>query len=160
MKLPRSWAPLLLVVLILVAGLGVSGCLADVHANEGYTTATVTGKHIDFSDGDSYYVISTSAGPFEINRPILDTFNQTRNPDTTYDMIQVGHTYRFHTYGVQADWLYQYPIIVAAQEVNSSANTTTTMVHTTMSATTQAIAIIILVIVAGLILYFVLGGRR
>ena len=112
---------LALMALVIVSMVSVSGCLSDVHANGEYTTVNVTEKHIDSGgSSDSAYVIVTDKGLFEINRPLLDTFNSARNPDTLYAMVQPNHSYVFHTYGYRLDWDYDYPIVVDV----STANTT------------------------------------
>ncbi len=93
-----------------------SGCLSDIHVNEGYTNVTVQKKFVDFSGKTSHYLIVTDNGVFEIDRPLLDTFNQSRNPDVVYSQIVEGREYRIHYYGYRIDWLYDYPIVVGAQE--------------------------------------------
>ena len=102
---------------LVVVFVAMGGCLADIHANDTYVTATVVEKHIDHNGDNSFYVVVTDQGPFEINRPVLDTFNASRNPDMIYGEIQVNHTYRFHTYGYRFDPTYDYPIIVGVTDL-------------------------------------------
>jgi hypothetical protein len=104
-------------LVLVLAFVATGGCLADIHANDAYVNATVIAKHIDHNGDSSFYVVVTDQGPFEINRPVLDTFNSSRNPDMLYGEILVNHTYRFHTYGFRFDPTYDYPIIVGVTEL-------------------------------------------
>ena len=94
-----------------------SGCLESVHANGGYTDVTVTKKFIDYSKDDSHYLLTTDKGMFEVNRPLFDTFNQSRNPDLVYSKISEGKQYRLYHYGYRIDFLYEYPIVVGVDEL-------------------------------------------
>lgn len=104
-------------VALTLACVATCGCLADLHANDSHVNARVLEKHIDHSGDESFYVVVTDQGPLEINRPVLDTFNSSRNPDVLYGEIQVNHSYRFHTYGFRFDPTYDYPIIVDVTEI-------------------------------------------
>ncbi len=102
---------------LLIFVIVLSGCLGNIHINEGYTDVIVQKKYIDFSDENSHYIIVTDKGLFEIDRPVLDIFNQSRNPDYVYSSIQEGNKYRIHHYGFKIDFLYSYPLVVNAQNI-------------------------------------------
>lgn len=95
-----------------------SGCLSSVHSNEGYTDVVVTKKFIDYSKEEgSHYLLTTTKGMFEVDRPLFDTFNQSRNPDLVYSGISENKSYRLYHYGYRVDWLYEYPIVVDVIEI-------------------------------------------
>jgi hypothetical protein len=107
---------IIIVALIMIANLS-TGCLESIHANEGYTDALIEKKFIDVSREGSHYLLVTDKSTFEVNRPLLDTFNQSRNPDVVYSKIIEGKKYRLHHYGFRIDWLYEYPIVVEAAQI-------------------------------------------
>jgi hypothetical protein len=102
--------------------ISASGCLSDIHINEGTTNVTVQKKFVDYSEKNSHYIIVTNKGVFEIDRPLLDTFNQYRNPDVVYSGITEGRTYQIHYYGFRIDWIYDYPIVTEAHEIANINN--------------------------------------
>lgn len=103
----------IVVVVSIMAATLLSGCLESIHANEGYTETVVEKKFVDFSkESGSHYLLVTDKGTFEVDRPILDTFNQSRNPDTVYGNITEGKKYILHHYGFRIDWMYEYPFVV------------------------------------------------
>lgn len=109
----------LLMLSVIFIALIPSGCLESVHANEGYTDVLITKKFIDVSkdasgESNSHYVLVTDKGNFEVDRPFLDTFNTSRNPDTVYGNIIEGKKYRLHHYGYSVNFLYEYPYVVEA----------------------------------------------
>jgi len=106
------------ILLLLVV---TSGCLSDIHLGEGYTDATVQKKYIDVSKQGSHYVVVTDKGPFEVNRPLLDMLDPSRNPDVVYAKINENKTYRLHHFGFRFDITYDYPIIVGVTEINTTA---------------------------------------
>lgn len=95
----------------------LSGCLSSVHANDGYTDIIVSKKITDVSKEGSHYLLTTDKGMFEVDRPLLDTFNTTRNPDLIYSKIIEGEKYQLHHYGYRIDFIYEYPIVVDAEEL-------------------------------------------
>jgi len=106
-----------------------SGCLENLHAEEGYTTATVSRMFIDYSGttkgtSGSHYVVVTDKGNFEIDRPWRDSFNPAANSDLLWAQVKEGRTYRFHHYGYRFDFMYEYPMIVGAEEIGQVANGT------------------------------------
>ncbi len=111
------------VLLILAIVLANSGCLAGIHANEGWTEATVEKKIVDIGTEKSYYVLKTDNGLFEVEKPLFDIFNNTRNPDIVFGEIEEGKTYRLHHYGYRVDYGfgstgYWYPYVVDAVPVD------------------------------------------
>lgn len=106
--------PLVLVMIIL--GMLSTG-MAWAHWNEEYIDVKVIGKHIDYSKSNSgtqsYYIVSTDKGVFEIDTPLIDRlFNmEIANADMNYAKIEPGKSYRFHTYGYRIDILWVYPIV-------------------------------------------------
>lgn len=109
-----------IIILFFIMAILSSGCLQDIHANGGYTDVVINKKFIDIGEGwfgtSSHYILATDKGLFEIDRPILDIFNQSRNPDMVYSKIAEGKKYRLRHYGYRIDWLYEYPIAVEATE--------------------------------------------
>lgn len=91
------------------------------HWNEQYIDVKVIGKHIDYSrsssDTQSYYIVATDKGVFEIDTPLIDRlFNmETANADMNYAKIETGKSYRFHTYGYRIDILWVYPIVTGVE---------------------------------------------
>ncbi|MCX9010296.1 MAG: hypothetical protein OIN66_04150 [Candidatus Methanoperedens sp.] len=107
----------IIIVALITIAIFSSGCLESIHANEGYTDTVIEKKFIDVSKEGSHYLLVTGKGTFEVDRPLLDTFNQSRNPDTVYSKIIEGKKYRLHHYGYRIDWLYEYPIVVDATKI-------------------------------------------
>lgn len=93
-----------------------SGCLSSIHLGEGYDVVTVKKKFIDVSDEGSHYVLVTDKGLFEVDRPLLDMFDPTRNPDLAWAKIEEGKTYKIHYYGYRIDFIYDYPIVVGTEK--------------------------------------------
>lgn len=110
----RTYKQKLLVLLLILATLIPTGCLEEIHANEEYTDVTVTKKFVDNSKEGSHYILVTDKGNFEVDRPIIDRLNNSRNPDTVYGTIIEGEQYKLHHYGYRIDFLYEYPFVVDA----------------------------------------------
>jgi hypothetical protein len=106
---------------ILVLGLLSTG-MAWVHLNGNYVDINVIGKHIDYSnDGSgaqSHYVVVTDKGAFEVDTPLWDrVFDMgTSNADVNYAKVEIGKSYKFHTYGYRIDILWVYPIVTGVEE--------------------------------------------
>jgi hypothetical protein len=116
-----------LAVLLLVLGMLSTG-MAWAHWNEQYTNVKVIGKHIDYSNTDSgtqsYYVVVTDKGPFEVDTPLIDRiFNMgSRNADVNYAKIDAGKSYIFHTYGYRIDILWKYPIVTDVENTDNNTD--------------------------------------
>lgn len=110
--------------IVLVGLLLFSGCLSSIHANEGHTDVAVEKKMIDYSGSEggsgSHYILITDKGPFEVDRPILDIFDSSKNPDIIFGRIAEGQRYRIHHYGYRIDWLYDYPIVTGADKLREN----------------------------------------
>lgn len=88
---------------------------AGLHWNEGFTQATIQKKMVDYSKDGSHYLLKTDKGMFEVDRPLLDSFNSDRNADIVFNSIEEGKTYTLHHYGYRIDVIYAYPIVVGVQ---------------------------------------------
>lgn len=109
---------LAIMTIIVIAAIISSGCLAVIHANEERTNVNVQKKMIDVSRKGSHYLLITDKGVFEVDRPITDRLNQSRNPDIIYSSIIEGKNYTLHHYGYRIDWLYEYPLVVDSTRIN------------------------------------------
>ena len=98
----------------------MSGCLAGIHANEEFTEVTVKSKLVDNSGTESFYLLITDKGVFEVDRPKYDSLNESRNPDIVFPSIEEGKSYTLHHYGYRIDFIYDYPIVVGAVEIKTA----------------------------------------
>jgi hypothetical protein len=90
---------------------------AWAHLNEKYIeNATINKAFID-KTVTSHYIIITDKGAYEIGKPLLDIFNNSRNANVNWAKIKEGRTYNLHSYGYRIDFLYVYPIVVDVQEI-------------------------------------------
>lgn len=99
---------------ILLAALAVTG-LTGCATTSPKTPCKVTGKdHSYTSEGSSVYRVYSSCGVFNVKDAM---FVGQFNSADTYAGIQVGHTYRFTTYGYRNGFLSWFPNITKAVEV-------------------------------------------
>jgi len=103
------------ILVVIIAGLMLFGCLGTIGANSENTTICVKNKFIDpGSEGSHYMIIARDGRAFEIDRSLTNLGSS--NPDLIYGDMTIGKMYNIQTTGYRWDLNYNYPLIQSAEE--------------------------------------------
>ena len=105
-----------LLATMLVHGIGGVAGGAGPFGPENAVTATVISKHVDSTHDNSHYMVTTTAGTFEVQNGLL---LGVWNADELYGNLQPGHKYNIRTKGVKVVnmFLQAYPYVIGINEV-------------------------------------------
>lgn len=99
-----------------LTAVALTGCSTTTQQTTGGHPCKVTGKDHSYDHkGSSIYRVYSSCGVFNVeDAPFVGQFNSA----DTYGSIQIGHTYRFTTYGYRNGFFSVFPNITKAVEVH------------------------------------------